>query len=137
MPTEGTVFISVRDRDKAAVLPIAARFHEIGFKILATDGTARFLRESGVPGIRINKVSEGRPHVVDAVKNGEVQLVINTGEGEETREDGYRIRRAAIKFSIPYATTIAGADAMCRGIAALKEDRISVKALQEYMAEMA
>ena len=101
MPTEGTVFISVQDGDKAAVLPIAARFHEIGFKVLATDGTARFLQANGVPGIRINKVSEGRPHIVDAVKNGEVQFVINTGEGEETREDGYRIRRAAIKFSIP------------------------------------
>jgi carbamoyl-phosphate synthase large subunit len=136
MPTKGTVFISVRDRDKAAVLPISARFHEIGFKILATEGTARFLSQNGVPGLRINKVSEGRPHAVDAVKNGEVQFVINTGEGDETREDGYQIRRAAIKFSIPYATTVAGADAMCRGIAALKENGISVKALQEYMADM-
>ena len=136
MPTDGTVFVSVQDRDKAAVLPISARFHEIGFKILATEGTSRFLSDNGVPNLRINKVSEGRPHVVDAVKNGEVQFVINTGEGDETRQDGYQIRRAAIKFSIPYATTIAGADAMCRGIAALKENRISVKALQEYMAEM-
>ena len=137
MPTDGAVFVSVQDRDKAAVLPISARFHEIGFKILATEGTARFLLDNGVPNLRINKVSEGRPHVVDAVKNGEVQFVINTGEGDETRQDGYQIRRAAIKFSIPYATTIAGADAMCRGIAALKENRITVKALQDYMAEMA
>ncbi len=137
MPTEGTVFVSVQDRDKADALAIAARFHEIGFRILATEGTARFLSQSGVPNQRINKVSEGRPHVVDAVKNGEVQFVINTGEGDEIRQDGYQIRRAAIKFSIPYATTIAGADAMCRGIAALKENRISVKALQEYMVEMA
>jgi carbamoyl-phosphate synthase large subunit len=137
MPTDGMVFVSVQDWDKAAVLPISARFHDIGFKILATEGTSRFLSDNGVPNLRINKVSEGRPHVVDAVKNGEVQFVINTGEGDETRRDGYRIRRAAIKFSIPYATTIAGADAMCRGIAALKENRISVKALQEYMAEMA
>jgi carbamoyl-phosphate synthase large subunit len=137
MPTEGTVFVSVQDRDKADALAIAARFHEIGFRILATEGTARFLSQSGVPNQRINKVSEGRPHVVDAVKNGEVQFVINTGAGDEIRQDGYQIRRAAIKFSLPSATTIAGADAMCRGIAALKENRISVKALQEYMVEMA
>jgi len=137
MPMEGTVFVSVQDRDKAAVLPISARFHEIGFGILATDGTARFLSAHGVPNIRINKVSEGRPHVVDAVKNGEIQFVINTGTGDKTRRDGYQIRRAAVKFAIPYATTIAGADAMCRGIAALKENRISVKALQDYMMETA
>ena len=132
LPTSGTVFISVKDRDKAGVLPVAARFHAIGFKILATRGTARLLTGNDIPAEIVKKVSMGRPHVVDAIKNGEVQLVINTGSGETPRQDGYMIRRAAIKFGIPYATTLAGAKAVCRGIAALKEGRYDVRALQDY-----
>ncbi|MFZ0134534.1 MAG: carbamoyl-phosphate synthase large subunit [Desulfobacterales bacterium] len=132
LPTSGTVFISVKDRDKAGVLPVAARFHAIGFKILATRGTARLLTGNDIPAEIVKKVSLGRPHVVDAIKNGEVQLVINTGSGETPRQDGYMIRRAAIKFGIPYATTLAGASAVCRGIAALKEGRYDVRALQDY-----
>ncbi|RJQ48947.1 MAG: carbamoyl-phosphate synthase large subunit [Desulfobacteraceae bacterium] len=132
LPQTGTVFISVQDRDKDGVLPVARQFDRIGFKILATQGTSDFLESRGIPNQRIRKVSGGRPNVVDAITNGEIQFVINTGAGDEPRKDGYSIRRSAIKFSIPYATTIAGAMAMCRGITALKQGRITVKTLQEY-----
>ncbi len=128
----GTVFISVQDSDKKAVLPAASRFYNMGFSIAATQGTSRFLNDQGIPSKIINKVSEGRPSVVDAVKNKEIQLIINTGPGAGIRDDGYLIRRAAIKFGIPYATTIAGATAISKGIASLMEKRLSVKAIQEY-----
>ncbi|MGD8367571.1 MAG: carbamoyl-phosphate synthase large subunit [Desulfobacterales bacterium] len=130
--TEGTVFISVQDPDKAALLPVANKFSEIGFSIVATRGTSFFLHQNGIGNQCINKVSMGRPHVADAIKNGEIQLVVNTGTGEEPRNDGYQIRRAALKFNIPYVTTVAGAMAMARGIAALKEKKLAVKSLQEY-----
>ncbi len=132
LPVSGTVFISVKDRDKDAVLPVALQFHNIGFMIMATRGTSEFLKDRGIPGIMVKKVSEGRPHVVDAIKNREIQLVINTGPGRKARRDGYMIRRAAIKFGIPYTTTIAGAKAISKGITALKEKKLSVKTVQEY-----
>jgi len=132
LPDKGTVFISVKDRDKEAALAFASEFHKMGFTIMATRGTSSFLKNHGISNTMINKVSMGRPHVVDAIKNKEIQMVINTGSGGETRRDGYTIRRAAIKFNIPYATTIAGAMAMCKGIAALKKKILSVKTIQEY-----
>jgi carbamoyl-phosphate synthase large subunit len=132
LPEKGTVFISVKDRDKKAALKFASQFHKMGFLITATRGTSSFLKSHGISNTMINKVSMGRPHVVDAIKNREIQMVINTGLGGETRRDGYKIRRAAIKFDIPYATTIAGAMAMCNGIAALKKKTLSVKTIQEY-----
>ncbi|MCP4107606.1 MAG: carbamoyl-phosphate synthase large subunit [Desulfobacteraceae bacterium] len=132
LPVYGTVFISVKDRDKEAVLGVALQFHNIGFKITATRGTSEFLKDRGIPSIMVKKVSEGRPHVVDAIKNREIQLVINTGPGRKARRDGYIIRRAAIKFGIPYTTTIAGAKAISKGITALKEKKLSVKTIQEY-----
>ncbi len=135
LPLEGAVFISVQNQDKEGVLPMARRLTENGFSLLATEGTAAFLEKNGVSARRINKVSEGRPHVVDAVMNGKVQLVINTGSGDKSTRDGYRIRRAAVKYFVPYVTTIAGADAFSRGIAALREKALSVKSLQEYAAE--
>ncbi|MBW2193158.1 MAG: carbamoyl-phosphate synthase large subunit, partial [Deltaproteobacteria bacterium] len=132
LPTSGTVFISVKNRDKESALTAAAQFYDLGFNITATRGTADFLNKRGIPNTMINKVSAGRPHVVDAIKNNEIQLIINTGSGGETRRDGYEIRRAAIKFNIPYATTIAGGIAICKGIAALKHKSLSVKTIQEY-----
>jgi len=132
LPDKGTIFISVKDRDKKAALAFASQFHKMGFTIMATRGTSSFLKNHGISNKMINKVSMGRPHVVDAIKNKEIHLVINTGSGGETRRDGYKIRRAAIKFNIPYATTIAGAIAMCKGIAALKKKMLSVKTIQEY-----
>jgi len=132
LPTSGSVFISVQESDKPAALEVASQFYDIGFKIIATKGTSSFLINNGIPNKKINKVSSGRPHAVDAIKNGEIQLIINTGSGDKSRRDGYMIRRAAIKFNISYATTIAGAMAISRGIKALKEKKLSVKTLQEY-----
>ncbi len=132
LPTDGTVFISVKKSDYESVLPVALGFSDIGFEIMATRGTARFLKEHGITARTIEKVSRGRPHVVDAITNGEVQLIINTGTGHTTKQDGYLIRRAALKFSIPYTTTVAGATAVGKGIKALKEEKLSVKSVQEY-----
>ena len=132
LPKQGTIFISVQDRDKAAVVDIARRFIDLDFTIMATRGTADYLEEKGLAARFVYKVSTGRPHVVDAIKNREIQLVINTGSGDEIKRDGYEIRRAALKFRLPYATTIAGARAICHGVAALKERRLEVKSLQEY-----
>jgi len=136
MPEKGSVFISVQDEDKPGVLPVARQFHGMGFAILATRGTAAFLKANDLPVHTVRKVSEGRPHVVDAITNGEVQFIVNTGVGDAIVRDGYQLRRAAIKYSIPYVTTIAGADAMCEGIAALRQNRFQVKTVQEYKAEM-
>jgi carbamoyl-phosphate synthase large subunit len=132
LATAGGVFISVRDRDKAAVLPVARQFNEIGFRIIATSGTATFLETNGIRTGIVKKVSLGRPNVIDAIKNGKIQLVINTGSGGETVRDGFEIRRAAIKYSIPYATTVAGAMAMSRGIAHMAREELNVKTVQEY-----
>ncbi len=134
LPTEGAVFISIQDSDKKSVLPVAKQFKEMGFTILATRGTSVFFNAHGIENQMINKVSAGRPHAVDAIMNRKIQFVINTGTGDKTRQDGYLIRRAALKYAIPYATTIAGAAAMARGIAALKEKAFTVKSLQEYHA---
>ncbi len=132
LPSSGAVFISVADADKAAVLPVAKQFAQMGFEIVATRGTCNYFSESGVACALVNKVSSGRPHVIDAVTNREIQLMINTGAGDRIRKDGYMIRRAALKFAIPYATTIAGARAMCDGIRAIKEKALGVRPLQAY-----
>ena len=132
LPTRGTVFISVKDSDKGAVLSVADQFHKIGFNIMSTSGTSAFLSENGIPNQSVTKVSMGRPNVVDAIKNGNIQFIINTGAGDTSKRDGYHIRRSALKFTIPYATTISGAKAMCRGVTALREKELSVKTVQAY-----
>jgi carbamoyl-phosphate synthase large subunit len=135
LPVSGSIFISVKDNHKETMLSVAAQFKKLGFDIVATVGTSNFLASKGVENRMINKVSLGRPHIVDAIKNGEIQLVINTGTGNDAKRDGYLIRRAALKFQLPYTTTIAGALAICRGITALKEKKLSVKTLQEYHSD--
>ncbi|MFH2093433.1 MAG: carbamoyl-phosphate synthase large subunit [Pseudomonadota bacterium] len=135
LPTEGTVFISVQDKDKDAALSVARNFHEMGFNILATKGTAQFLEENDVPAKMIKKVSAGRPHVVDAMTNNEIQFILNTGASSQTKQDGYEIRRAAIKYKISYATTTDGARAICSAIQALKREPLSVKPIQDYHQE--
>ncbi len=132
LPTKGTVFISVENRDKPKMLQVAQIFIDTGFDIVATKGTTAFLKQHHIPAREIHKVSSGRPHVVDAIINREIQLIVNTGTGDEPRRDGYQIRRAALKFAIPYATTIAGALAMARGVSALAKEPISVKPIQGY-----
>jgi carbamoyl-phosphate synthase large subunit len=132
LPVSGTVFISVTDKDKPAALDIAAGFRSMGFHILATRGTARFFNDRGVACRSVHKVSLGRPHVVDAIKNRAVQLIVNTGQGRGPSKDGYAMRRAALAFSIPYTTTLAGADAVCRAIVSMKRNALSVRPMQDY-----
>jgi carbamoyl-phosphate synthase large subunit len=132
LPREGAVFISVKDSDKQTVLQAAAQFHDIGFHIISTRGTSAFLETHGIPNEKVEKVSTGRPNVVDAIKNGKIQLIINTGSGDTSKRDGYIIRRSALKFNIPYTTTVSGAVALSRGIASLKNKNLSVCSLQEF-----
>ncbi|MDM8515971.1 carbamoyl-phosphate synthase large subunit [Desulfobacterales bacterium HSG16] len=132
LPKSGCVFLSVKDKDKEAVFPAARKFQEMGFDIMATPGTASFLSTKGVTVKIVQKVSAGRPHVVDVIKNEKIQLVINTSSGSRTRNDGYMIRRAAIKYGLPYVTTISGVKAVCKAIEALKHSRLGAKTIQEY-----
>ncbi|OQX61213.1 MAG: carbamoyl phosphate synthase large subunit [Desulfococcus sp. 4484_241] len=134
LPVEGSVFISVQDKDKPDVVKIAGRLREAGFAILATSGTSAFLSSKNIENRRINKVSEGTPHVVDAILGGEIQLVINTGSahGSQRKRDGYKIRRATLGGQVPYATTIEGAHAMCNAIMELKKQSLSVKPIQKH-----
>ncbi|MGV7030397.1 carbamoyl-phosphate synthase large subunit [Methylobacterium symbioticum] len=134
VPKSGTVFVSVRDADKARILPAIRLLKDLGFAILATGGTQRYLAENGVPTERINKVLEGRPHVVDAIKNGDIQLVLNTTEGAGALSDSRSLRRAALLHKVPYYTTLAGAMAAAEGIRAYLEGDLQVRALQEYFA---
>ena len=133
VPRSGTVFVSVRDADKARIVPTMQLLHQLGFKILATGGTQRFLEAEGVPAQRVNKVLEGRPHVVDAIKNGDVQLVFNTTEGAQALGDSRSLRRAALLHKVPYYTTLAGAVAAARGVRAFISGDLGVRALQDYV----
>ncbi len=132
LPLAGTVFISVRDADKDYTLAPARSLQEMGFEIIATRGTAKFLRENGVTVKTVNKVLEGRPHIVDAIKNGEVQLVFNTTDGAQALADSFSIRRTSLSQKIPYYTTIAGAAAATQAIAALRAGSLEVASLQSY-----
>jgi carbamoyl-phosphate synthase large subunit len=134
VPTEGTAFISVKDRDKAAMVAPGKRLLALGFRLVATRGTALFLNEAGVACGVTNKVLEGRPHIVDAMKNGEVQLVFNTTEGAEAIRDSFDLRRTALLLKIPYYTTVAGISAATQGIAALKAGGLEVQPLQSYFS---
>jgi carbamoyl-phosphate synthase large subunit len=130
---EGTVFISVNDRDKAAAIPIAGRLSEMGFHIVATKGTCDCLADKGIVAERIYKIQEGRPNIVDAIKNKSIDLMINTPAGVKAQADDPKIRRAALQYGIPYTTTLAGASAATDGIAALKASGTNrVRSLQEY-----
>jgi carbamoyl-phosphate synthase large subunit len=134
VPKEGTVFISVRDDDKPAILDAVRHLEKAGFHILATGGTQRYLVENGVAAEKINKVLEGRPHIVDSMKNGGVQLVINTTDGAKAVSDSRDIRRSALTGKIPYYTTIPGAIAAVEGIIAYREGNLQVRPLQDYFA---
>jgi len=133
VPRSGTVFVSVRDSDKPRILATVRLLHSLGFKILATGGTQRFLDSEGVPAQRVNKVLEGRPHVVDAIKNGDVQLVFNTTEGAQALGDSRSLRRAALLHKVPYYTTLAGAIAAARGVRSFISGDLGVRALQDYV----
>jgi carbamoyl-phosphate synthase large subunit len=134
VPRDGTVFISVRDEDKPLIVEPMRHLSNAGFKIVATAGTFRYLTENGVPVSKVNKVAEGRPHIVDSMKNGGVQLVINTTDGMKSIADSRDIRRTALMGKIPYYTTIPGAVAAVEGIIAYREGNLTVRPLQDYFA---
>jgi carbamoyl-phosphate synthase large subunit len=134
LPRTGTVFLTVTDTDKSAVMGIAAQLHDLGFRIVATRGTAASISRMGIPVEPLNKVGEGSPHVVDWIENGDVDLVINTPTGTAARTDGYEIRRAAIARGVPCITTIAGGFAASRAIAAARHGDPVVVSLQELHA---
>jgi carbamoyl-phosphate synthase large subunit len=131
-PSRGAVFVSVRDADKPRAVPAIKLLTSLGFTVQATGGTARFLIENGIPAQKINKVSEGRPHIVDAIKNGSIQLVFNTTEGAQALADSRSLRQAALLHKIPYYTTLAGAIAAAQGIKAYMSGDLEVRALQDY-----
>jgi carbamoyl-phosphate synthase large subunit len=135
MPKDGTVFVSVRDADKPRILEAVRSLEKLGFKVIATSGTQRFLAENGVEAAPVNKVAEGRPHIVDAIKNGRVQLVFNTTEGATSLADSRPLRRAALLHKVPYYTTLSGAVAAAQGIKAYLGDDLEVKALQSYFGD--
>lgn len=132
IPVSGTVFISVKDKDKEQAAGIAARLLRQGFKIIATKGTSRFLRERGLPAEPVNKVAEGRPHVVDAIKNREVDFVINTVTGAQAQRDSFSIRRTALQYRVSFTTTMAGAEAVVTAIEMLNQKQMCIKPIQEY-----
>ncbi|WP_417513021.1 carbamoyl-phosphate synthase large subunit [Minwuia sp.] len=132
LPQEGTVFISVKDGDKEMAVGMCRDLTEMGFSIVATHGTSRHLQDHGIACKPINKVLEGRPHIVDALKNGDVQLVFNTTDGEQAINDSFSLRRTALQFHIPYYTTAAGAKASVAALQALKTGRLEVAPLQDY-----
>jgi carbamoyl-phosphate synthase large subunit len=132
VPTSGTVFVSVRDVDKPRVIDCMRILLSLGFRVCATGGTSRYLEAQGIPAQKVNKVSEGRPHVVDAIKNGSIQLVFNTTEGAQALSDSRSLRRAALLHRVPYYTTLAGAVAASQGIRAYVAGDLEVRALQDY-----
>jgi carbamoyl-phosphate synthase large subunit len=132
LPTEGRVFISVNDYDKGAAVKIARDLHQLGFKLVATDGTSAFLKMIGIPSERINKVSQGSPHVVDALRAGEIELVINTPRGEEAHTDGAILRAAAVAAGVPIITTLSAAMASVQGMKAVKDKPLRVRSLQTH-----
>ena len=137
LPLEGTVFVTVTDTDKAAATQLAARFHDLGFRVIATAGTAQAISRMGIPVEAINKIGDGSPHVVDFIRDGEVDLVINTPTGGGARSDGYEIRAAAVRHGIPCITTMTGASAATRAILAGRTSSAEPRSLQELHGAIA
>ncbi len=132
LPEAGLVFLSVKDADKPAVEPLARRLVEMGYALIATRGTAAFLTERGVPTAVVNKVAQGRPHIVDYMKDGKIDLMFNTTEGAQSIADSYEIRRTALQMGIPYYTTLSEARAAIDALAVLRAGGLEVRPLQSY-----
>ncbi|HZR85352.1 MAG TPA: carbamoyl-phosphate synthase large subunit, partial [Bradyrhizobium sp.] len=135
VPRKGTVFVSVRGDDKMRIADAVRQLHSLGFKVMATSGTQRYLADHGVPTEKVNKVLEGRPHIVDAITNGEVQLVFNTTDGLQALADSRSLRRAALLHKVPYYTTLSGAKAAAQGIRAYLGGDLEVRTLQSYFSD--
>ena len=132
VPMQGTIFISLSDRDKEPFIDIAKKISALNFRIIATKGTEKFLRKNNINCDMVLKIKEGRPNVLDLLKNGEIDLIINTPEGKSARSDGYYLRTAAVLINIPCITTVAGAKALIQGISEMRNSNIKVKAIQDY-----
>ena len=132
LPVSGTVFLSVKDSDKKKGIEIAGRLYRLGFKIIATKGTCIELINNNIPSEFVLKITEGRPNIVDAIINGQINLILNTTVGAQTIKDSFSIRRSAIDRQVPYVTTIRGAMAVVKAIEALKSEEIDVKPIQLY-----
>ncbi|MBL4870964.1 MAG: carbamoyl phosphate synthase large subunit, partial [Robiginitomaculum sp.] len=132
LPKSGTVFISVKDGDKPSMVEVAKDMTDLGFKIIATGGTATFLQEAGITVEQVKKVHEGRPHIVDAIKNGEVDLVFNTTWGKQSQKDSFSLRRAALIGKVPYFTTLSGSRAAVASLQDLAKTDYDVMSLQDY-----
>ncbi len=132
VPGQGKVFVSIKNKDKRIILFIVKKLVDLGFSIVATSGTARALRKNEIEVESVFKVDEGRPNIVDLIKNGQIQLIINTPTGAKPRADGLSIRLAAIAYDVPVVTTISGAAAMVNGLEALQKRGLGVKPLQKY-----
>jgi len=137
LPDGGKVFISVRDRDKPGVVKIARKFADLGFEVVSTKGTANFLKSEGVPVTPIFKIAEGRPNILDAIKNGEIAFLVNTPSSQVSREDERKIRAAAIQYHVSHATNLSSAVATVGAIKRLREKPLEVRSIQEYHADMA
>jgi carbamoyl-phosphate synthase large subunit len=132
MPTSGQIFVSIKEEDKPAIVEPVQKLCDAGFEIIATSGTTAFLRANGIQAIPINKVKEGRPHCVDAIKNNQIALVFNTTFGTQSIIDSFEIRRSALMHNVAYFTTVAGIQAAADGILALQRESLDVTPLQEY-----
>jgi len=137
LPLSGKVFVSVRDEDKHAIIDICRDLSAIGFEILATGGTGEVLKAAGVPATRINKVMEGRPHAVDAMLSGDIQLVFNTAMGAASMRDSFSLRHTALTNKIPYYTTVSGSRAATQAIKALQRGDLGVRTLQGFLSDIA
>ena len=134
LPERGAIFVTVNDSDKPNVVPIARRFHELGFRLYATEGTRRYLRSKGIPSEKVFKVHEGQPHAIDLIVNRDVQLLINTPLGKYAQRDDYSLRQAAIAHQVPYTTTLSAANAAVDAVIALRSRQTTVQSLQEWQA---
>jgi carbamoyl-phosphate synthase large subunit len=136
LPLEGTVLITVCEKDRPGVLEVAKQFEQLGFKIRATEGTFKFLTQNNIQAELIKKLKEGRPNILDAVTNKEIHLVINTPIGRLSLDDDSYIRKAAVKYKLPYITTLTAAMAAAKGIAACRQGRSGIRSLQHYHQEI-
>jgi len=132
LPESGKIFISVKDSDKSAIIEIGKRFSEMGFDILSTFGTGKVLTDHGIPATFMKKIAEGRPNILDCIKNRTVEILINTPSGPRPRRDEVTIRSVAVAYGIPVVTTLSGAAALAKGIKALKGGFLDVKSLKEF-----
>jgi carbamoyl-phosphate synthase large subunit len=137
LPTQGTLCVTVNNSDKQSVTPIVRRFHDLGFRIIATEGTHRHLRARGIPADLVFKVGEGRPNIVDMMISGEIHLLINTPLGKKSQFDDYAMRRMAITRKIAYCTTLSAASAAFDAAVALRSRRREVRSLQDRYAGIA